>query len=332
MKTRRFPAALAAAFLVPALAGCGDSGSPVRPVPQSAPTFVQSWGFYGSDEGEFNQPLGIASDSDGFIYVTDTQHHRIQKFTQDGDFVSSWGSFGGGPGQFIHPTAIAITSDGTAYVGDLGYRVQAFTLDGEYRQWLDFYCVEAGLALDADGNLLIAGSRILQRIPYLIFEGPYLWTLDRRGNILKKWDVPHTHDFDEWTPRGVTVDRNGNIYVTGSDSHRIGFQDKVKDGEYVWKLDRTGKLILRWGLEGDAAEGRAFEGIALDSQGSMYVADWLGKRMVKFNHLGETLAEWSDAGEFGLPMRGPVGVLVDDSDRIYVVDWGYHRVMKFGYN
>jgi uncharacterized protein (TIGR03663 family) len=43
-------------------------------------TFVDSWGKSGSDEGDFNRPIGIATDKQGAVYVSDTMNNRIQKF------------------------------------------------------------------------------------------------------------------------------------------------------------------------------------------------------------------------------------------------------------
>lgn len=39
-----------------------------------------SWGGSGDDPGDFNRPIGIAADSQGAVYVSDTMNHRIQKF------------------------------------------------------------------------------------------------------------------------------------------------------------------------------------------------------------------------------------------------------------
>jgi len=42
---------------------------------------VYSWGKGGSGRGEFNRPIGIATDKQGAVYVADTLNNRIQKFT-----------------------------------------------------------------------------------------------------------------------------------------------------------------------------------------------------------------------------------------------------------
>jgi len=46
-------------------------------------TPVATWGSYGTGEGKFDRPYGIATDGAGNVYVADTYNHRIQKFSPD---------------------------------------------------------------------------------------------------------------------------------------------------------------------------------------------------------------------------------------------------------
>lgn len=47
-------------------------------------------GRFGTGEGEFNQPWGIAVDRDGNVYVSDAGNNRIQIFDSQGHFRSQW--------------------------------------------------------------------------------------------------------------------------------------------------------------------------------------------------------------------------------------------------
>ena len=57
----------------------------------------------------FNYPLGITVDNQtNNIYVTDSNNHRIQIFTHEGQFIGKWGEKGNGDGQFNYPRGIAM--------------------------------------------------------------------------------------------------------------------------------------------------------------------------------------------------------------------------------
>ena len=39
----------------------------------------------------FKFPKGVAVDASGYVYVTDDENHRVQKFDSNGNFISEWG-------------------------------------------------------------------------------------------------------------------------------------------------------------------------------------------------------------------------------------------------
>jgi DNA-binding beta-propeller fold protein YncE len=45
-----------------------------------APPYLTQWGTFGTGNGQFNQPTGVAVDGSGNVYVADPGNHRIQKF------------------------------------------------------------------------------------------------------------------------------------------------------------------------------------------------------------------------------------------------------------
>ena len=82
--------------------------------------------------GDFGAPQGVALDSDGNVYVTDTLNNRVEIFDADGVFISMFGKHGDGPGTFARPKGIAVDSDGHIWVCDaMEDRLQVFNRDGQ---------------------------------------------------------------------------------------------------------------------------------------------------------------------------------------------------------
>jgi sugar lactone lactonase YvrE len=123
-------------------------------------------GLAGSGAGELSDPLGVATDSEGNVYVVDKDNRRVQKFDREGHFllmfggdvnktevqeggteaqrnlctaasgnVCQAGTAGAGQGQFgswPFGSFITVGPDDTVYVGDQN-RIQKFGSQGGYK-------------------------------------------------------------------------------------------------------------------------------------------------------------------------------------------------------
>ena len=69
------PATLSEALRVLRARGIID----VRPGPGGG-TFVAKMGSFGSGDGEFKSPVGVAVDTSRNLFVSDTNNNRVQKF------------------------------------------------------------------------------------------------------------------------------------------------------------------------------------------------------------------------------------------------------------
>jgi uncharacterized protein (TIGR03663 family) len=81
---------------------------------KSADKIKQGYAF--NQNGEMNEPIGVAVDAQGNVYVADSVNHRIQKFDATGAYAAQWPIPSGGwdPGSYLEPF-LALDAQGNLY-------------------------------------------------------------------------------------------------------------------------------------------------------------------------------------------------------------------------
>lgn len=94
-------------------------------------------GSVGDEDGQFRVPLGIDTDAEGNVYVSDMMRCRVQKFSPEGKLLSAMGTLGDYAGSFARPKQLSVDAEGIVYVVDAAFQnVQMF--DGEHQLLMSF--------------------------------------------------------------------------------------------------------------------------------------------------------------------------------------------------
>lgn len=111
-------------------------------------------------------PCALAGDRQGMLYIADSNHHRVCKYSQTGELLATFGKKGSKPGQLKHPAGIAIDSKDHIYISEKGnHRVSVFTSSGQFLHCFGRYGEKEGelnqplgIAVDNGDNVYVCDS------------------------------------------------------------------------------------------------------------------------------------------------------------------------------
>lgn len=230
---------------------------------------VQVFTAGGASLGEWNTPSpgGIGVDqSNGNVYVADSENGVIRKYNGSGQLLTSWGSAGSGPGQFEEPHGIAVDpTTRTVFVADkLNDRVQRFDGRGTYLgSWGGAgsgpgeFSSPYGVAVDPISGKVFVTDSGHDRVQKFTMDGSY------RG----EWTTGAT-------PRGISVDGAHHLTVTDFSGNRVE------------QFTAGGAPLTSWGTTGSGAnEFHGPTGVAVRTYGEpgeaelVYVVDTYNNRI-----------------------------------------------------
>lgn len=284
-----------------------------------------------------NQPWGVAVAPDGSIYIGENYGNRLVKLNAAGvqqwaigqagvggddnaHFGNWWGGIVGNP---------AVDSSGRVYAPDSNnHRVQIFNPDGSYfstmgvsGEWGDdnnHFDFPHGVAISPVNGDIFVVDHSNTRIQVFNSSRVYKATLgvtDETGD-----DNMHFN-----YPRGVTVDKNGSIFVADTDNHRVQ-KCILGVGSYSCTT-----FAGETGVFGDDFGHLHPLSVAVDDSGRVYVADEWNARLIVYDTSGAFLTEvghdWYGLTNCGF--NNPSGVALDNDGNVLVADYMSHKVTKF---
>jgi uncharacterized protein (TIGR03437 family) len=314
---------------------------------------------YGGDGGpatqaRCNSPSGIAVDTAGNVYFSDSTNQRVRKIGLDGIISTVAGnglaSFSGDGGPAIaaslnYPAGL-LAYAGNLYIADrYNQRIRCLTLDGNINTvagggsgslvgdggmaTLAQLSYPRGLAVDPQGRILIAdtnNSRIRRFIPggtITTIAGEYQGFFGDNGPATSA-------DLNE--PEGVAVDKNGVIYISDYGNQRIR---AISTNGTISTI--TGSVAGFAGDNGSAATGliNSPQGITTDSQGNLYIAD-TGNNRVRMISTADIITTFAGRGNYAgdngpaisATFSEPSFATLDSAGDLYVSDQDNYVVRK----
>ncbi|MFJ2988175.1 NHL repeat-containing protein [Collimonas sp. NPDC087041] len=345
--------------LLAACGGGGDSsnsgtGSTVTPAPVAvgSVTTVAGSATTGNANGtgtaaSFSSINGIAVDASGNIYIGDTGNNLIRIITPTGivSTLAGSGSAGSGDGigssaSFYGPAGVAVDKVGNVYVADANNNlIRKITPGGAVTTLAGSGAVGSangtgtaasfnaplGVSVDGSGNIYVAddGNNLIR----MITSAGVVSTLAGNLNRGAADGIGAAASFS--VPAGVALDATGNLYVADRVNNLIR---KVATGGVVTTLAGSTTHGNTNGT-GAAASFNQPNGVTVDAQGNIYVAD-LGNSLVRQITPAGVVTTLAGSGVqaavngigTAASFSSPTGVAVDASGNVYVADG--HSVRK----
>lgn len=255
-------------------------------------------GTIGSNDGlanvaSFNYPTVVTFDNQNNLLVVDRSNHKIRKITTQGNVET------------IAGTGTIGSTDGNTNVATFKF--------------------PDGAIVDSQGNVFIT-DQSNHKIRKIDNNG-VVTTFAGSGVAGFQDGIGTNTKF--YYPAAMAIDGNDNLYVADYSNHRIR---KITPSGVVTTFSGTGVSGFHDGTTA-VAQFKGPTGLAFDSQGILYVADYGNHRIRKINTNGvvETFAGSGIAGNtdgIGIlaSFNHPAVLAFDSHDKCYVTDEGNHKI------
>ncbi|MEP2775688.1 MAG: hypothetical protein ABJQ29_04415 [Luteolibacter sp.] len=301
----------------------------------------------------FNDPMGLARDAQGNLFVCDARNHVIRKISKTGVVTTLAGKAGeegavngvGGNARFRFPADIAISPSGVLYVADSGNHcirvVQAngtvSTLAGDLGNANDvttsygrsYTAVAQNLdgtgsvaRFNSPGGIVYSSSGLL----YVSDTGNHsIRSVTLNGNVVTvagkagEWGSVNgtgtSARFD--SPMGLCMGADGNVYIADSGNHSI--RSMTPNGVVTTFSGSVSVVGFQTGPRLDARY-RSPSDITPHPEGGFIICEAFGNVIFRVNGSGMVSVLSGDGSKPQSSLSGPSSVVCDDLGNVYVAD------------
>lgn len=220
------------------------------------------------------------------------------------------GTRGRNPGQFNKPRSVTVDREDNLYVVDLTGRVQKFAPDGSWL--LNWQMPETdlgkakGLGFDGEGRVIVVEPHY-SRVNHFTTQ----------GTLVRQWGRRGTNAGELGLPRAVVANARGELWIC-----------EYTASERVQRFSPDGRRVLAcFGRFGGApGDFNRPEGLALDAQERLYVADSCNHRVQVFTADGTFLRAHGSAGTGPGEFSYPYDIRVDAAGHQFICEFGNSRI------
>ncbi len=219
---------------------------------------------------------------------------------------------------FVEVAAVSADSHGRVYVFNRGeHPVTVFTPDGKFlHAWGEDAIVRAhGLTIGPDDAVYCVDD-FDHTVKKFTIDGELLLTLGVSGRPSDTGATSIDYRTIKYAggpfyyPTSLAIGPSGDLYITD------GYGNAR-----VHRFSSAGELLHSWGEPGSAPGQFAVpHGIAIDAEGTVYVADRENSRLQLFSPEGDYLKSWDN-------LARPSEVFIDEHQTVYVAELGYRAGM-----
>jgi DNA-binding beta-propeller fold protein YncE len=253
--------------------------------------------------GDFAKARGIAAGPGDDIFIADTEHARIQRFSSNGQF-SGYINPDKSAGGIQKPIGIAVDKSGSIYASDI-------SVDRVYK-------IAAGGNIVKDWAGPEPGFYGLRDIA---ISGPQLYVLDQGRNRVVKINV-NTNAMQQWGRAGVGEGEFTELTGIDVAGDRVYIADARNDRIQVFDLN--GKFLKQWPVPQWERYIWHFPDVAADQEtGRVYVTSGWSNEVLVFDQNG-TLIESIKAGPT-VTLDNPSSIILvknDTGKHLYVLNTG----------
>ena len=265
----------------------------------------------------FYKPMGIFVDKNNNIYIADSGNNRIRKIDTNGIITTFAGSD-------------KLVNNG--YLGNFGY-------SGDNGKATEAKLYNpSSFFMDSIGNSYISDTNN-HRIRKIDTKG-IITTIAGTGISGYSGDNGKATEAKINSPKGITSDKDGNLYIADTNNHRVR---KIDINGIITTIAGTGTAAYGYDdIKATLSMLNIPSSVIVDNIGNLYIADSGNNRIRKVDingiistviginssYLGNAGYSGDNSLAISAKLNNPQGLNIDNIGNLYVADSGNNRIRK----